>query len=139
MVQQLSAAQNPYKATAHILKILADPTRLRLLKIIQHGEHNVTALRPILRIPQPAVSHHLSLLKDADLILSRRTGRKIFYRLNDKHVWTSPHDGSLEVSLGSLHLRLGEPSQNGEISQAAATNPTVQIETLNSAMTAMRT
>ena len=138
MVQQLSTAQNSHKATAYILKILADPTRLRLLEIIQHGEHNVTALRPILAIPQPAVSHHLSLLKDAELIVSRRNGRKIFYRLNSKHVWTNPQDGSLEVSVGSLHLRLSKLAHNGEISQAAAI-PAVQIETNIAALTAIRT
>jgi len=138
MLQQLSVAQNPHKATAHILKILADPTRLRLLEIIQHGEQNVTALRPILSIPQPAVSHHLALLKDAELIVSRRAGRKIYYRLNNKHVRTSSHDGRLEVSVGSLSLSLGKLAQNGELSQVA-TIPTAQIETHTPALASVRT
>ena len=118
MLQQLSAAQNPYKNAARILKILADPTRIRLLEIIQHGECNVTALRPILSIPQPAVSHHLSLLKEADLIIARRNGRKIFYRLNNKYVRTNHLEGGLEVSIGSIHLRLGRLSQNGDLANS---------------------
>lgn len=138
MVQQLSAAQNPYKNTARILRILADPTRIRLLEIIQHGEHNVTALRPILSIPQPAVSHHLSLLRDADLIIARRTGRKIYYRLNHKFVCTNQLDGSLEISIGSIHLRLSKLGENGELATSLA-KPAAQIEPHASAMTAMST
>lgn len=137
MAQKLSAAQSPYKATARILKTLADPTRLRLLEILKHGEHNVTALRPILDLPQPAVSHHLALLKEADLILARRTGRKIFYKLNDNFVWPSQLDEGLEVSVGSLQLRLSAIGQNGELASSSATKSAIQIEPHTSALAAI--
>lgn len=137
MAQKLSAAQSPYKATARILKTLADPTRLRLLEILKHGEHNVTALRPILDLPQPAVSHHLALLKEADLILARRTGRKIFYKLNDNFVRPSQLDEGLEVSVGSLQLRLSAIGQNGELASSSATKSAIQIEPHTSALAAI--
>ena len=139
MVQQLSVAQDAYKNTARILKTLADPTRLRLLEILKQGEHNVTALRPILDLPQPAVSHHLALLKDADLIIARRTGRKIFYKLNEKYVWPSQLDGGLEVSVGSLNLRLSTPGRNNGDLASSSAKPAVQIEPHTSAMAPSRT
>jgi ArsR family transcriptional regulator len=60
---------------------LADETRLRLLSLlIQNSEMNVRSLCQSLDQSQPAVSHHLALLREAGLVCSRRDGKHNFYR-----------------------------------------------------------
>lgn len=62
-------------------KLLADETRLRVLSLlIQSGELNVRTLCSHLDQSQPAVSHHLALLRDAGIIEARRDGKHNYYR-----------------------------------------------------------
>ena len=62
-------------------KLLADETRLRVLSLlVQHGELNVRTLCEQLDQSQPAVSHHLALLRHAGMIRARRDGKHNFYR-----------------------------------------------------------
>ncbi len=69
------------KDAAASFKLLSDETRLRVLSLlIQHGELNVRTLCQQLDQSQPAVSHHLALLRDAGLIRARRDGKHNFYR-----------------------------------------------------------
>ena len=74
------------KDLARVFKLLADETRLRiLLYLSRRGELHVRALCDLLGQSQPAVSHHLGLLRVAGLIESRREGKHNFYRgLPDK-------------------------------------------------------
>jgi ArsR family transcriptional regulator len=63
-----------------IFKLLSDETRLRILMyLIREGELHVTALCERLEQSQPAVSHHLALLRVAGLIEARRDGKHNFY------------------------------------------------------------
>lgn len=71
---------------SQLYKILSDPTRLRILLLLQEGERNVTALSDTLRIEQSAVSHQLKLLRENNVVCTRREGKTIFYQLADKHV-----------------------------------------------------
>ena len=65
-----------------LFKLLADETRLRILNfLVQSDELNVRSLCGLLAQSQPAVSHHLALLKEAGLIECRRDGKHNFYRL----------------------------------------------------------
>lgn len=65
-----------------IFKLLADETRLKILSyLMQAGELNVRSLCDLLDQSQPAVSHHLALLKTCGLIESRRDGKNNFYRV----------------------------------------------------------
>jgi ArsR family transcriptional regulator len=65
-----------------LFKLFADETRLRiLLYLMQHGELNVRTLCQMLGQSQPAVSHHLALLRVNGLIESRRDGKHNFYRV----------------------------------------------------------
>jgi ArsR family transcriptional regulator len=65
-----------------VFKLLADETRLRVLfYLTQRDELHVRALCSLLGQSQPAVSHHLALLRDAGLIEPRRSGKHNFYRL----------------------------------------------------------
>lgn len=70
------------KDLVELFKLLADETRLRILLLLkQRHELNVRTLCQMLRQSQPAVSHHLALLRVAGLIEMRRDGKHNFYRL----------------------------------------------------------
>lgn len=67
-------------------KMMADPTRLKIvMMLIKEGELHVTALCDRLNQSQPAVSHHLALMKASDLIDVRRQGKHNFYFVNRQH------------------------------------------------------
>lgn len=68
---------------SHALKALADPTRLRLLSLIQaheDGEACVCDLTAPIGLTQPTVSHHLKVLLDAGLVTRSRRGTWAYYR-----------------------------------------------------------
>ena len=64
------------------LKVLADPTRVRLLALLEREELTVAELSGITRLAQPRVSTHLARLKEADLVRDRRAGVSAYYRFN---------------------------------------------------------
>lgn len=72
-----------YKTQADLIKALAHPARLRILDILAKGESCVCHLTTILRKRQPYVSQHLMTLREADLVLDRRDGTIVYYRLSD--------------------------------------------------------
>lgn len=65
-----------------IFKALGDQTRLRLVNLLLKQELCVCELVEALNLPQPKVSRHLGILKDAGLVLDRREAQMVFYRLN---------------------------------------------------------
>ncbi len=65
-----------------ILYLLADGTRLKILKILNQGEKNVSKIVEALKLSQPTVSHHLRRLEESGLVLKRRYKRWVFYQLN---------------------------------------------------------
>jgi ArsR family transcriptional regulator len=73
------------KDLVQLFKLLADETRLRVLYyLMQKDELNVRTLCKLLRQSQPAVSHHLALLRVAGIIECRRDGKHNFYHLVPK-------------------------------------------------------
>ena len=64
------------------LKVLADPTRVRLLALLERDELTVAELAAVTRLAQPRVSTHLAKLKEAELVLARRAGVSADYRFN---------------------------------------------------------
>jgi len=76
-----STAQN----LVQLFKLLSDETRLKILHfLMQKDELNVRTLCKLLKQSQPAVSHHLALLKEAGVIECRRDGKHNFYHLVPK-------------------------------------------------------
>jgi DNA-binding transcriptional ArsR family regulator len=81
---------------AQVFKLLSDETRLRILfYLVQNSELHVTDLCNRLGQSQPAVSHHLALLRVSGLIESRREGKHNFYSVQTEQF------GELLVSLFS--------------------------------------
>lgn len=69
-------------ATSALLRLLSDPTRVRLLALLEREELTVAELSAVLRLAQPRVSTHLAKLKEADLVRDRRAGVSSYYRYN---------------------------------------------------------
>ena len=63
-------------------RALADPTRREILDLLRRGEMTAGALAERFDMTKPSMSHHFAVLKDADLITSRREGQQIWYALN---------------------------------------------------------
>lgn len=68
---------------ATLLKHLSDATRLQVILTLAEGELHVGALCAELRQSQPAVSHHLALLRHGGIIAPRRQGKNNFYSLTE--------------------------------------------------------
>ncbi len=83
------------------LRVLADPTRVRLLALLDREELTVAELSAITQLAQPRVSTHLARLREADLVRDRRSGVSAYYRFepeqlsdNQRAVWRSLADGA---------------------------------------------
>src|SRR5690348_6314300 len=72
---------SPAQATQWF-RALADPTRLRIIEMLSHGERCVCELQTALDAGQSLLSFHLRVLKDAGLVTDRREGRWSYYTLN---------------------------------------------------------
>ncbi|HEX7862866.1 MAG TPA: metalloregulator ArsR/SmtB family transcription factor [Verrucomicrobiae bacterium] len=66
------------------LRALGDPTRLRLMALLEQEELSVNELQEITRLGQSRISTHLGQLQEAGLVQSRREGKRTFYKLNGK-------------------------------------------------------
>lgn len=75
-----------FEAAGAAFKLLADPTRLRIIWALLHGEHSVNALADHVGARPPAVSQHLSRLRSARLVQVRRDGNRHFYRVDNEHI-----------------------------------------------------
>ncbi|MGA8277003.1 MAG: metalloregulator ArsR/SmtB family transcription factor [Rhodanobacteraceae bacterium] len=69
-------------AASNLLRLLSDPTRVRLLALLEREELTVAELSAVLRLAQPRVSTHLAKLKEAGLVRDRRAGVSAYYRFN---------------------------------------------------------
>ena len=76
---------------ADALRQLGDPTRLRIFWILCHCEECVTDIAAMTEMSSPAVSHHLRVLKDSGLIVSRREGKEMYYKASDKELAQELH------------------------------------------------
>ncbi len=76
-----------YTETAELLKVLAHPVRLCIVKgLIENGGCNVSHMQECLNIPQSTVSQHLQKLKAAGVIEGKRNGLEMNYKVCDKRV-----------------------------------------------------
>jgi ArsR family transcriptional regulator len=71
---------------ARTLKKISEPNRLKILCLLKEGEKCVCDIWQCLKLPQNLVSHHLKVLKDLNLVSSKKAGLKVFYKLNQKVV-----------------------------------------------------
>lgn len=81
-------AESSVAALAETFRVLGDPTRVRLLDALSHGELCVCDLANLLGLSESATSHQLRLLRTLRLVRARRAGRMVFYALDDRHIMT---------------------------------------------------
>ncbi len=79
-------APEAVQGLAETFSALGDPTRVRILDALSHGELCVCDLAAVLGLSQSAVSHQLRLLRGIRLVRPRRDGRIVFYSLDDQHI-----------------------------------------------------
>jgi len=82
-----------------ILFLLADGTRLRILKVLRKGEKNVSKIVEGMKLSQPTVSHHLKKLEEAGLVLKRQYKRWVFYQVNKRLLKKFIESFGLELDL----------------------------------------
>ena len=102
-------------STTALLRLLSDPTRVRLLALLEREELTVAELSAVMRLAQPRVSTHLAKLKEADLVRDRRAGVSAYYRVNSE----------LEGKSAALLLALQANVSDGLIDDDARRLPTV--------------
>ena len=99
-------------AVSDVFKLLGDPTRVRLVDALTHGERCVCDLATLVGMTESAVSHQLRLLRGARLVRVRRAGRLAYYSLDDHHVVGLLHDTCKHVE--------ESPGEESESASAAA-------------------
>lgn len=65
-----------------VLKALSDSHRQNILKLLARQEMGVCEIMHVIGLSQPAVSHHLKVLKQANLVITDKQGKLVFYTLN---------------------------------------------------------
>lgn len=83
---------------AELFKVFGDSTRIKILYSLFGAEMCVCDIAALLSVSQSAVSHQLRVLRDADLVRSRRDGKTVFYSLSDDHVKTIISNGMEHIN-----------------------------------------
>ena len=78
--------QEEFNDLSVLFKMYADPTRLKILSLLFKEEMCVCDISTILDMTQSAVSHQLSVLRQNRIIKYRRSGKNIYYSLDDEHI-----------------------------------------------------
>lgn len=89
-----------YQAVA-ILRALANPTRLGLIRCLLQRERCVADLTEAMGLRQPRISHHLAILRKLRLVVDRRAGKQIYYSL---HPCWQANGSASRLDLGPLQL-----------------------------------
>ena len=71
------------------IRALADPTRREILRMLRGGDLAAGEIAARFDMTAPTVSHHLSVLKEAELVVDQRQGQNVIYRLNEPALSTS--------------------------------------------------
>lgn len=66
----------------NVFKALSDPTRRKILQLLKEKDLSAGEISDYFEISKPSISHHLNILKQADLVIDERQGQNIYYSLN---------------------------------------------------------
>lgn len=67
-------------------KALCDSTRQKIMEMLREREMCVGEIADAFRLSQPTISHHLNILKSADVVKSRKEGKLVYYSLNQDNI-----------------------------------------------------
>jgi len=99
-VRGAMSSEKEMNGLAETFKVLGDFTRVRILQALSVEELCVCALAALLELTQSAVSHQLRLLRAAHLVKFRKSGKIVYYSLDDDHVKNLFHQGLEHVREG---------------------------------------
>jgi ArsR family transcriptional regulator, virulence genes transcriptional regulator len=78
-----------YRLHAEICQTLANPKRLRIINILREKEVSVTELLSILKVPKANLSQHMTVLRNKGIVVVRREGNTVYYRLARPKILTA--------------------------------------------------
>ena len=108
---------------AELLAALAAPERLKIVRFLADGPHNVTEIAEMLAVPAVNVSHHLTVLKTSGLIAGKKKGRFVWYSLKPGVLEDAVAAGvpreALNLGCCRIELPLGGPGRDGRESGEA--------------------
>ncbi len=96
------------KVCVRRLKVLADETRLLVLRITMGSPKTVSQINQQVQIDQSLLSHHLKVLRDAGLVFSVRQGKSVLYQTSPDIIFKSQESS---INLGCCKLTFNEPSK----------------------------
>jgi DNA-binding transcriptional ArsR family regulator len=102
-----------YSELAELFGALADPTRAAIVHILRHQELCTCDIAAVVGVTESGVSQHLRVLRSLRLVKSRRTGKFVYYSLDDAHI-------DLLVQIGLIHLGHEEDAGIADIAASAA-------------------
>lgn len=114
-----------FAAVAELFRLLDDSSRLRIFWLLCHMEACVVNISAVTGMSSPAVSHHLRLLRDAGLLLSRREGKEVWYRAADTPTCKLLHS-VIEKTMEISCPQLGEEDEDPALAAYSAE----QVETV---------
>ncbi len=91
------------KELSEFYKVFGDITRLKILKVLLKKEHTVTEIAKELNVSQSAISHQLRLLRNLNLVKTKKIGQNVLYSISDEHV-------KVILEYGSIHIKEKEVS-----------------------------
>lgn len=115
-----------YQVHANICQSLTHPTRLEIVDCLRDGEKNVTQLVKELGAPQGSISRHLRMMRSTGIVLSRREGTSIYYRLGSPKIiaaYDLMHWYSQEYLSSNAALTSGENNLNSKLGRLRSENP----------------
>jgi ArsR family transcriptional regulator, lead/cadmium/zinc/bismuth-responsive transcriptional repressor len=71
---------------AELFRTFSDTSRVRILSALAEREYNVTQLATAVGISESGISHHMRGLRQMHIVLSRRDGKEVYYRVEDEHI-----------------------------------------------------
>jgi DNA-binding transcriptional ArsR family regulator len=95
ILDELTAAR-----VAELFRSFSDTSRVRILFALTRQEINVNALAELIGISESAVSHHLRSLRQMELVIGRRDGKEVYYRIEDEHIISLFGEGVKHVQDG---------------------------------------
>jgi DNA-binding transcriptional ArsR family regulator len=107
--------------------LIADPTRRRILDVLRAQGTDVGGLVDVLRLPQPLVSKHLRVLRDAGAVTATIAGKRRVYRLSadplpDVLAWVLPYQQLWAVSFDRLGRALDEQARDEQAHDEGTTS-----------------
>ncbi len=82
---------------AELFRAFSDTSRVRIMSALLGGEKNVGALAELVGISESGVSHHMRGLRQMRLVVARKDGKEVYYRVDDPHIITLFKQGVAHV------------------------------------------